>query len=62
MDLEGFTMIGYKPGQQDPYAQTLGSVVRRESILALVGLCAGVLACVPGGLGEIVPDSGALGD
>ena len=55
-------MIGYKPGQQDPYAETLGSVGRRESILALVGLCAGVLACVPGGLGEIVPDSGALGD
>src|ERR1700689_900814 len=62
LDLEGFTMIGYEPALQDPHPETLGAVSRRDSILALIGLCAGVLVCASGGLGAICSNSGALGD
>jgi hypothetical protein len=55
-------MIGYQPGQQSPPMETLGLVSRRESILALVGLCAGMLAGAPSGTGEVVPDCGTLDD
>jgi hypothetical protein len=55
-------MISYERALRDPYAETLGAVSRRDSILALVGLCAGALACASGGLGKICSDSRALGD
>jgi hypothetical protein len=55
-------MVEHEPALQDPHPETLGSVGRRDSILALVGLCAGVLAYASGGFGEICSDSGVLGD
>jgi len=55
-------MIGYQPALRDPYAETLGAFSRRDSILALVGLGAGILACASGGLRKICSDSWALGD
>jgi hypothetical protein len=45
-------MVGYERALRDPCAETLGAVSRRDSILALVGLCAGALACASGGLGK----------
>jgi hypothetical protein len=46
----------------DQCAQTIGAVGRRDLILALVGLCTGVLGCASGGQGEVRSNSGALVD
>jgi hypothetical protein len=40
----------------------MGAVGRRDLILALIGLCAGVLAGTSGGPGEVRSKSRALGD
>jgi hypothetical protein len=40
----------------------MGAVGRRDLMVALIGLCAGVLACASGGPGETRSNSGALGD
>src|SRR5580698_6001181 len=57
-----FTIVGSESALRAPHAGTPGPVSRRDSILALVGLCAGVLACASGGLGKTCSDSEALGD
>jgi hypothetical protein len=62
LDLKGLQTIGCEPAPRDPDAETLRTVRRRDSILALLGLCAGALACASGGLGKICSESGALGD
>jgi hypothetical protein len=46
----------------DHCAQTIGAVGRRDLILALIGLCTGVLGCASGDRGEVRSSSGALGD
>jgi hypothetical protein len=46
---------------QDRRAQTV-AVGRRDLMLALFGLCTGVLVCASGGRGEVRSNSGALGD
>jgi hypothetical protein len=44
------------------YAQTIGPLGRRDLILALIGLCAGVLGRASGGHGEVRSNSEALAD
>jgi len=54
--------IGEATATRDQCAQTIGTVGRRDLILALVGLCTGVLGCASGGQGEVRSNSGALVD
>jgi hypothetical protein len=54
--------IGEATPTRDQCAQTIGAVGRRDLILALIGLCTGVLCCASGGQGEVRSNSGALGD
>jgi hypothetical protein len=54
--------IGEATAPRDQCAQTIGAVGRRDLLLALIGLCTGVLGCAPGGCGEVRSNSGALGD
>lgn len=54
--------IGEATATRDQCAQTIGTVGRRDLILALIGLCTGVLGCASGGQGEVRSNSGDLGD
>ena len=54
--------IGEASATRDQCAQTIGEVGRRDLILALIGLCTGVLGSASGGQGEVRSNSGALGD
>jgi len=54
--------MGEATATRDHCAQTIGAVGRRDLILALIGLCTGVLGCASGGQGEVRSHSGALGD
>jgi hypothetical protein len=53
--------IGEATATRDRCAQTGGAVGRRDLILALIGLGAGVLTCASGGRSGVRSDSGALG-
>ena len=54
--------IGEATATRDQCAQTSGAVGRRDLIVALIGLCTGVLGSASGGQGEVRSNSGALGD
>ncbi|MGO9930453.1 MAG: hypothetical protein ACLPV8_01370 [Steroidobacteraceae bacterium] len=54
--------IGQATGTRNRCAQTIGAVGRRDLILALIGLCAGVFGCASGVRGEVRSNSGALSD
>ena len=54
--------IGEATATRDQCAQTIGAVGRRDLILAIIGLCTGVLGCASDGQGEVRSNSGALVD
>ncbi len=54
--------IGEATATRDQCDQTIGAVGRRDLILALIGLCAGVSGRASGRQGEVRSNYGALGD
>jgi hypothetical protein len=54
--------FGEATAARDQCARAMGPVGRRDLILALIGLCAGVLASGSGGCGEVRSNSDALGE
>jgi hypothetical protein len=54
--------IGEATATRDQFDRTSGAVGRRNLILALIGLCTGVLGYASDGRGEVRSSSGALGD